>query len=150
MDRRYQKRMSAYWARAEARGCRSIDRLNLSGWFDYWHTHVDWYGRGNARPENRLDVATSTIRLLRYLEGRAQSRHEPLQAWATLCTNTMDNAIYAHSPNANGTPYPNDFHGVQWDAPVPQWVSTAATDSTHEIGTVSYDGDVVYLVRKRA
>ena len=140
--------MAAYWARAEARGCRKIDALDLSSSFDYWHTHVDWYGRGNAHIENRADVAASTVRVLRHLEERAEVRQEPLQVWATLCNDTMDNAVYAHSPNPNGTTHPHTHRGVSWGAPVPQWVPTAV-DAAHEIGTCSSSDEIVYVVRRR-
>ena len=142
MDRRYRKRMQAYWSRAEARGRRNIDRLDLTSWFDYWHTHVDWYGRG-SRTENIPEIAAATVRLLQYLEMRARGRSEPIQLWATLCGNTMDNAVYAHSPNPNGTPYPHEFAAATWDVPVPDWVSAAVPGTSHQIGTASYDGEVV-------
>jgi hypothetical protein len=148
MDRRYRKRMAAYWARAEARARRKIDALDLSSWFDFWHTHVDWYGRGNAHIENRADVAASTVRVLRHLEERAGLREEPFQVWATLCNDTMDNAVYAHSPNPNGTAYPEVHRGVLWGAPVPKWVS-AAVDAAHEVGAFSRGEGFVYVVRRR-
>ena len=150
MERRYRKRMQAYWSRAEARGRRNIDRLDLTSWFDYWHTHVDWYGRGNSRAENIPEIAATTVRLLQYFETLAQGRSEPIQLWATLCGNTMDNAVYAQSPNPNGTPYPHDFAAVAWDTVAPDWVSAAVPGTTHQIGTASYDGEVVYLIRQRA
>lgn len=149
MDRRYRKRMQAYWARAEARGRRKIDDLDLSSWFDCWHTHVDWYGRGINRPENIPEIAAATVRLLRYLEMIAKDRPEPIQLWATLCGNTMNNAVYAHSRNPNGTIYPHDFPGVTWDSPAPDWAASAVPN-THQIGTTCYDDGVVYLVRQRA
>ncbi len=150
MDRHYRKRMSAYWARAVAKGCRQIDRLDFSSWFDYWHTHIDWYGRGNDRPENRSDVAKATISLLKYLEQRAQATtYAPIQIWATLCPNTIDNAVYAHSVNPNGTPYPHDFHGVQRDASVPEWLSAEVIDDSYDIGLISDDGEITCFIRPR-
>jgi hypothetical protein len=148
MDRRYRKRMAAYWARAETRACRKIDGLDLSSWFDYWHTHVDWDGRGNAHAENRADVAASTVRVLRHLATRAEVRHEPLQIWATLCSDTMSNAVYAHSPNPNGTPYPAEHRGVSWGESVPKWVD-AAVDPAQEVGTTGHGTDLVYVIRPR-
>lgn len=148
MDRRYRKRMTAYWARAESRGRCNIDRLDLSSWFDHWHIHVDVQGRGNTRPENRLDVATATISLLKYLEQRTQARLEPLQVWAVICTSTGDNAVYVHSPNPNGAPYPNEFRDVQWGAPVPEWVSAVNIDSGYEVGVAKRVGECFYIVRR--
>ncbi|WP_139215459.1 hypothetical protein [Lysobacter sp. cf310] len=149
MDRRYRKRMQAYWARAEARGRRQIDRLDMNSWFDFWHVHVDWYGRGNTGPENVPEIAAATVRLLQYLETFAKDRSEPIQLWATLCSNTMDNAVHAHSRNPNGTAYPHGFHAVDWDPTVPDWVAAAVPVGTHQIGSVGDAGEVVYFVRRR-
>ncbi|WP_148040984.1 hypothetical protein [Montanilutibacter psychrotolerans] len=123
--------------------------MDLSSWFDCWHTHVDWQGRGDAKPENQADAAATTVRVLRYLEQRAQNRREPIQLWATICEGTMDNAVYAHSLNPNGTPYPNDFAGAQWDVQVPDRILAALSGDAHQVGTVSYGDAVVHLVRKR-
>ena len=40
MDRRYLKRMEAYWADVERRR-RSFDWIADSDFFDFWHTHID-------------------------------------------------------------------------------------------------------------
>jgi hypothetical protein len=150
MDRRYHKRMQTYWKRAEARERRSIERLDITSWFDYWHTHVDWHGRGNNRSENIPEIAATTVRLLQHFELLAKGRAEPIQLWASLCSNTMDNAVYAHSQNPNGSSYPHDFHEVTWDASVPDWVAAAVPSNTHQIGMASYDDGPVYLIRLRA
>ena len=149
MDHRYHKRMLAYWARMEARGRHKIDQRDFSSWFDYWHTHLDWYGRGNSRPENQTEIAAATIRLLQYAETISQNRLEPIQIWATLSSNTMDNAVYIHSPNPNASIFPHDFYGVSWDTPVPDWLKMDVPN-THEIGKTSYNDITVYNIRKRA
>jgi hypothetical protein len=143
--------MTNYWARSEARARCSIDRLNFSSWFDFWHTHIDWNGRGNSQLGNRQDVAAATIRLLNYLELRAQDRREPIQLWATICDNTMDNAVYAHSPNPNRDSYPNDFKGTQWDASIPDWLAAVVHGGKFEVGAYlgPYSDGAVYMVRKR-
>jgi len=160
MNRRYRKKMQAwrarkkmraYWAHAEMRERRTIDRLNFTSWFNLWHTHPDWYGRGNTHPSDIPEIAAMTVRLLRYMEMRAQGRSEPIQLWAMLHGNrgnAADNAVYAHSPNPYDTPYPCDFPMVTWDAPVPDWVSTVVPD-THQIGTGSDDNGFVYFIRQR-
>jgi hypothetical protein len=148
MDRRYRKRMDRHWAAAEAKGRHAIDRLDPSSWFDYWHTHVDWKGRGNRRVENRLAVYSRALDLLRYLDGRLSSRNEPIQTWATFCPNTMDTAVWAHSPNPNGSEFPRDFAEVDWVAVVPEEIATLVAEP-YQVGAAHYSGEVVYLVRRR-
>ncbi len=148
MDHRYRKRMQAYWARVEAREHRKIDRLDIMSWFDYWHTHIDWRGRCKAHPENIQAVISTGIRLLQHLELRAKNRPEPIQLWATICSNTMDNAVYAHSKNPNGNDYPHDFQGVIWDYPVPNWIM-ALLSTSHQVGMLNYDDEIIYIIRRR-
>ena len=147
MDRRYRKRMDRHWAAAEARGRSAIDRLDPTSWFDQWHTHVDWNGRGNSRPENAVAVNACAVRLLQYLESRLSARTEPVQAWASLCPSTMDTAIYAHSANPNGSDFPHDFSYVNWSAPVPTAVA-AIVPPGYQLGLARYGESSWYVVQR--
>src|SRR3569833_1211274 len=104
--------MQRHWAEAEARGLAAIDNLDSTSRFDLWHTHVDWKGRGNSRPENVAAVNVCAVRLLQHLESRLRTRSEPVQTWVALCPDTRDTAVYAHSPNPNGSEFPHDFYYV--------------------------------------
>ncbi|WP_238319548.1 hypothetical protein [Xanthomonas maliensis] len=93
MDRRRRKRMQRYWARAEAKAYVAIDRLDADRWFDLWHTHLDWKGRGRSCSENRRMVNAATVRVLRYLEARLAHRGTAVQVWADLSPDTMNTGI---------------------------------------------------------
>lgn len=149
MDRRYAKRMQAYWTRLEARARARIDRLDVSNRLDYWHLHPDGCGRGNAYAEQRMHVAALTIRLLCRLRQRTANAARPIQLWATLCRDTMDDAVFAHSPNPNGTPYPHAFDGVRWDAEMPEWVRAMADAEGCEAGVDGTGDSETYVIRCR-
>lgn len=36
-----------------ARASQNLSCLDPEDWFDYWHCHIDWQGKGDKRPENR-------------------------------------------------------------------------------------------------
>lgn len=120
VDRRYQKRMIRYWAREEAKANATLDRVLESEWFDYWHTHLDWMGRGNRHISDRSAVAAG---LLRLLERVASSEREHVQCWVTLAPDTCQSALFLHSPNPQGTPWPHPFDGVIWDIVPPDWLA---------------------------
>ncbi|CRD58679.1 hypothetical protein [Stenotrophomonas thermophila] len=120
VDRRYQKRMIRYWAREEAKANATLDRVLESEWFDYWHTHLDWMGRGNRHISDRFAVAAG---LLRLLERVASSEREHVQCWVTLAPDTAQSALFLHSPNPQGTPWPHPFDGVIWDIVPPDWLA---------------------------
>ncbi|MBM9915496.1 MULTISPECIES: hypothetical protein [Stenotrophomonas] len=120
VDRRYQKRMIRYWAREEAKANAILDRVLESEWFDYWHTHLDWMGRGNRHVSDRIAVAAG---LLRLLERAVTSGREDVQSWVTLAPDTGQSALFLHSPNPRGTPWPYPFDGVTWDIAPPDWLA---------------------------
>lgn len=118
MDRRRRKRMQRHWARAEAKARAAIDRLDPHSWFDLWHTHVDWNGRGRASAEDRHMVNAVAVRVLGYLEARLAQRGAAVQVWADLSPDTMGTAIYAHSANPNGSTFPFNFPEADWQQPL--------------------------------
>lgn len=124
----------------------TLEDLDVNGWFDLWHTHIDWDSKANAA---RHLVAEALLRILRYLEDRLRSRQEPIQAWAALCENTGDSAVYLHSPNPNGQPFPYAFQGVEWNIPSPADL-LGIDRSLLDVGQAEYDGEVVVFVRRRA
>ena len=146
MDRRFEKRITRYLAEREASCNSHIDRLDMSSWFSYWHTHPDMKCRANKA---RVLVASLTYKLLLRVEARCVQREEPIQVWATLCENTGNYGIFLHSPNPNGTPYPYEYEGVVWGSEVLE-EAQGVVDSVHEIGKVKYGDETVYIIRKRA
>ena len=120
VDRRYRKRMLRYWAREEAKADAILDRVLESEWFDYWHTHLDWKGRGNRHPTDRADVAGA---LLRLLQRAASTGRKDVQCWVSLAADTGNSALFLHSCNPQGTPWPHPFEGTRWGADMPDWLA---------------------------
>ncbi|WOB26418.1 MULTISPECIES: hypothetical protein [Xanthomonas] len=148
MDRRRRKRMERYWARAEAKARAAVDRLDPQSWFDLWHTHVDWNGRGHSSAEHRQMVNAVAVRVLCYLETRLAHRGAAVQLWADLSSDTMDTGIYAHSANPNGTTFPATFPNLDWQQALPREVA-AILPATHWAGTASCDGSTWYVVQRQ-
>lgn len=150
MDRRYSKKMAAYWLREKNKSLKDFDHLDFSSWFDYWHMHPDWYAKGNRFFENRRSVAISTWELLLEAEKRLKSRSSPFQVWATICPNTADNAIYIHTENSNNTAYPHEFENVMWGVSAPKELENILNTETHKLGKVVYELEEVYVITANA
>jgi len=144
MDRRYRKRMDRHWAAAEAKARRTIDQLDPHSWFDLWHTHIDWYGRGNNRAENRRSVALVAVRLLEYLDSHLGPRVDPIQTWAMICPNTMDTAVYAHSANPNESAFPVELK-VSWLTDLPEELAQVVP-AGFEVGVAADGTATQYIV----
>lgn len=146
VDRRYQKRMIRYWAREEAKANATLDRVLESEWFDYWHTHLDWMGRGNRHISDRFAVAAG---LLRLLERVASSEREHVQRWVTLAPDTGQSALFLHSPNPQRTPWPHPFDGVIWDIVPPDWLAPLLSSAGLQPGRWGSGERQQLLVRAR-
>lgn len=114
MDRRYKKRINRYWAKMEKKGWDALGNLDPDEWFDLWHTHLDWDGKGNTRPENRNRCIELVYKMLEKAEELTKHRGREVQCFAILHPNTMDNAVYIHSENPNGSVFPFQFESVRW------------------------------------
>lgn len=151
MDRRYQKRINRYWKQMEGKGLSALSRINLNGWFSYWHTHPDWKSKGNKCPENRQSAIELSYRLLLVAENLCEQRSDTIQCWATICEDTGSNAIYLHTENPNGTPYPYAFDGYEWNIEAENPILSKVVNlSTHEVGKLTWPEEIIYIIRKRS
>ena len=145
-DRRYLKKMTRYWAAEETRANATLDRVQESEWFDYWHTHLDWKGRGNRHVSDRTTVAAG---LLRLLKRAVSSEREDVQCWVMLAQDTGQSALYLHSPNPQGTPWPHPFDGVTWDIELPGWLEPLLSSDGLQAGRWGSGESQRLLVRVR-
>jgi hypothetical protein len=144
-DRRYLKKMTRYWAAEEARATVALQDALASEWFDYWHTHLDWKGRGNRHGSDRTAVAAA---LLRLLERAVACRRQDTQCWVVLAPDSGQSALFLHSPNPQGTPWPHPFDGVTWDIEAPDWLAPVMAPH-HQLGRWG-SAEPRLLVRVRA
>ncbi|MCO7471937.1 hypothetical protein NJG16_17840 [Stenotrophomonas maltophilia] len=145
-DRRYLKKMTRYWAAEETKANVTLDCVRESEWFDYWHTHLDWKGRGNRHVSDRITVAAG---LLRLLKRAVSSEREDVQCWVMLAQDTGQSALYLHSPNPQGTPWPHPFDGVTWDIELPGWLEPLLSSDGLQAGRWGSGESQRLLVRVR-
>ncbi len=150
MDRRYIKKMNRYWAKEIEKAKASIEACEFTSWFDFWHTHPDWKGKGNKDCEAWAWVTNITYELLGYTEQLAFGEGDRLQVWATICEDSGNNAIYLHSDNPNNTPFPYDFAGVEWGLVLKPEGKLNIDYLQHEVGKKKYGDETVYFIRKIA
>lgn len=150
MDRRYLKRMQAYWRREERSSLAHVSEVARSPWFDYWHTHPDWDGKGNRCIENRIEIARICVGLLEWLEDTLKTRPTPAQCWVELYADSASDSVWLHSPNPNGTAYPREFSGVRWNEEPPGWLAALVPTDRFEIGVRQLGEAPVYVIRPRS
>jgi hypothetical protein len=125
-------------------------RLPDSGeWFDLWHTHVDWHGEGNARPELRRECIRSLFVAWRRIDTFAAGLGCPWQSWLLFdAVDSGQDAVYLHTPNPNRDNFPYRFEEATWGMSPPSWLVEFITGDL-EVGQSEFKGQPLYWVRRR-
>ena len=118
-------------------------------WFDFWHTHPDWDGKGNSKPENRLRAIELTYSLLKKAVELTNHRVNDCQCWAVIEEDSAQNSVYIHTPNPNFSNFPFEFEGVEWGA-TNESMEKIIDSSSYEIGLLVDSNEKTYFIRKKA
>lgn len=89
-------------------------------WFDMWHTHMDWEGKGNEGFDVRRRYLIEAIKSFDTFWSKLEDHPQPYQAWILVdLTDSSEDAIYIHSPDPAGdSPFPFSI-GLQQADPLP-------------------------------
>jgi hypothetical protein len=150
MDRRYKKRIDRYWDKMRKSAQINIDNLDSSGWFDYWHCHIDWLGKGSKHAENRLSSLVLGYEVLNMAEKFTEAFNGPIQCWWYIHEESYEDAVYLHSQNENGTPYPYDFNGVHWNTLENELLNKVIDLTKHKVGVIKNEYGITYVVTSNA
>lgn len=83
-------------------------------WFDFWHTHLDFYGRGNESIRYRKLHLQASYDLMMKLNARLHEWDQPFQIWMEISQHDAAlDAVYVHSFNPNETPFPFEHKALQ-------------------------------------
>jgi len=116
-------------------------------WYDLWHTHPDWEGDGNEGPEARRPFLVALFTMLGRLRLLSAAFARPNQFWALVDANDSANdAVYFHTQNPNYDNFPIEFDFPDFDAQVPEWLTSYVDRSIYRIGAASRDGRIEYYV----
>lgn len=85
-----------------------------ASWFDFWHTHLDFYGRGNESVRYRKFHLQASYHLMMTLNARLREWNQPFQVWMEISQHdsAMD-AVFVHSRNPNDTHFPFENEALQ-------------------------------------
>jgi hypothetical protein len=100
----------------------SLDFNSRKGtWFDMWHTHLDWEGKGNESFEIRRKYLLEAIKSYDTFWSKMENHPRPYQAWILIdLTDSSEDAVYIHSPDPAGdSPFPFSI-GLKQQSPKPE------------------------------
>lgn len=78
-----------------------------NSWFDFWHTHLDYYRYGNYSIKIRKQHLKGLFNLFHELKGVLKKIGKTYQMWIEISSNdaSMD-TLFIHSPNPNEDNFP--------------------------------------------
>ena len=121
------------------------------GWFDLWHSHVDWHGRGNRDSEFRRSCLEVLFATWSDVELLTRGLTCAWQSWLLIDpADSSQDAIYLHTPNPNRDNFPYPFDGVSWGVESPSWLADFVGPLDVDLGRSEHDGAVLYWVRRAA
>jgi hypothetical protein len=141
-----------YYRGLDRRASSFAPNLGTGNWFDLYHTHFDWVGHGRRGARHRRQHLAALFAAFRQVAAQVRESDQPVQVWLSVAADheVEQDALYVHSANPNGTPFPYPFPGVEWNVHVPAFLSEFVQDAVHEVGFLEYEGAPQYIVRVRS
>ncbi|MEK5069607.1 hypothetical protein [Sporosarcina sp. FSL K6-1508] len=102
----------------------SLDNYNLQfdneGWFDLWHTHLDFSGIGNDSLKIRREHIKAHLALYKNLLKKLEPFEKPYQTWIHLDDEDAGtDAVFIHTPNPNEDNFPLKVENLNWNCTIP-------------------------------
>jgi len=120
-----------------------------SDWFDLWHTHVDWDGKGNESPEERRRFLRELFAVWAEVESWANGLPQPWQTWVLIDpADSGQDSVYLHTRNPNKDNFPYSFENVCWGVKPPSWLGEFTQSPSLTVGLSEWDGESLYWVRR--
>ena len=125
--------------------------LDFSGgpksWFDLWHTHVDWDGKGNKDWKTREKYLEQILGTFEQLKQKLTSYPHDFQLWIMIDENDSGkDSVYIHTKNPNANNFPLKVTADNTNAikgrELKQFVDTLAFE---RVRVKTRNGDIYYL-----
>ncbi len=116
----------------------SIDP-KLDDWWDFWHYHSDWPGVGNISVRSRVEHLRALLTVMGKIHSVKDQFATQFQSWIILnCQDSSQDAVFLHTPNANGSIFPALYPEIEWGVKVLDPVlSKLAPDTLFQVGRAS-------------
>ncbi|MCE9638260.1 MAG: hypothetical protein K8T90_21370 [Planctomycetes bacterium] len=96
-------------------------QVELDGWYDHHHWHVDWPGLGNLSRSERLQHLAALFVMFRRALAQTATWAQPHQCWLQIdAHDSSQDAVFLHTPNPNADNFPHGFGDLDWECPIPE------------------------------
>ncbi|MGE6376464.1 hypothetical protein [Peribacillus muralis] len=132
----------------------SVEQYNLNfgqeGWFDTWHTHLDFYGFGNNSVKIRREHIKAHIVLYNNLLDKLQTFDKPYQSWIELVDEDAGlDAVYVHTPNPNDDNFPLKIEDISWNCTIPKYFKDLINLNEFNVGHYEWETTNHYIIQSK-
>ena len=139
-DRRYYRKLTS-------KSRNYAVRMDKKQWCDLHHDHFDWDGKGNTGRAHRVRHLNALLRALRRARIELERYGRPYQLFAYVdLKNSANDALYVHTPNPNGTEFPNPIGSVSVPAQAPPLLGARVDPRHYEVRRYGESGSIFYVI----
>ena len=125
-------------------------RMDQKHWCDLHHEHFDMRGKGDGGRVARTRHLNALLRALRRARIDLSLQSQPFQLFAYIdIKNSGNDALYVHTPNPNGTPFPSPIEEVSTPAGGPPVLAARVDLSRYEVRRYNEPNSTVFYVIPR-
>ena len=124
--------------------------FGYDGWFDVWHTHLDFFGVGNNSLKIRREHIKAHIALYENLLEKLTKLDKPYQSWIQLVEEDAGtDAVYIHTPNPNEENFPIKIDFLNWDCTVPKYIRDLIDLKEFNVGHYNWESNNCYIIQSK-
>lgn len=120
------------------------------GWFNLWHTHLDFYGLGNISLKIRKEHIRAHLALYENLLDKLETLEKPYQSWVEV--NEEDaglDAVYIHTPNPNEDNFPLQIDNLNWNPIIPEYLKELINTEEYKVGYYTLESNVGFIIQSK-
>jgi hypothetical protein len=122
--------------------------LAAKNWCDLWHQHFDWEGFGDRGWVHRRKHVGVLLGALRRARVELSEHKEPYQLFALIYPHSSaEDAIYVHTPNPNGSPFPIAFDGATLLHTLPPILAGRVDRALYDVYRVPAKDGIYFVVQ---
>jgi len=96
-------------------------------WFNFWHTHLDFIGRGNEKLKYRKPHIKASFNLMKNLDERLKKWGNPYQIWIEISKeDSSSDAVFVHSNNPSENNFPFQYDNlIPYEGVLPKFLENS-------------------------
>jgi hypothetical protein len=120
------------------------------GWFDLWHTHLDFFSVGNISLKVRREHIKAHLALYKNFLEKLDTLEKPYQSWIKLDGEDAGlEAVYIHTPNPNEDNFPFKIENLNWDCTNPKTFKDLINLEEFNVGHYIWESKGSFIIQSK-